>query len=309
MILDGGMGHLLRRNGVEISGPIGTMERFLGVALANRDAPELVRQSHMQFLGAGANVITTNTYACVPAAVSARGNASDGDVIDLIEAGGRIAQQACDIRVSEGMSASRPLVAGCLPPLHETYRADRVAEYPELASTYRTIVDVVSPFCDVLLCETMHSAAEAYAAAEAANETGLPVWVSFTVSEDGSGRLRSGEDVAVGVDALAGFANVQAALLNCSNPEAITSALPHLVRTAPHLRIGVYANGFSDEFRASVGDDADVTSHSEYDEFLTPEAYARLAESWREQGASIIGGCCGIFPEHIEAIASTSVSN
>lgn len=309
MILDGGMGHLLRRNGVEISGPIGTMERFLGVALANRDAPELVLESHLQFLRAGADVITTNTYACVPAAVSSCGNASDRDVVDLIEAGGRIAQQACDIAVSEGVSASRPLVAGCLPPLHETYRADRVAEYPELASTYRTIVDAVSPFSDVLLCETMHSAAEAYAAAEAANETGLPVWVSFTVSEDGSGHLRSGEDVSIGVDAISGFANVEAVLLNCSKSEAVTLALPRLVQSAPHVRVGVYANGFSDEFLASVGNEAGAASYSEYDEALTPETYARIAESWREQGANIIGGCCGIFPEHIEAISATRVGS
>ena len=132
MILDGGMGHLLRRNGVEISGPIGTMERFRGVARANRDSPDIVLQSHLQFLRSGADVITTNTYACVPAALATEGGGSPDDVVDLVQAGGALAARARDIAVSERLSNARPLVAGCLPPLHESYRPDRVGDYDEL---------------------------------------------------------------------------------------------------------------------------------------------------------------------------------
>ncbi|NKB92932.1 MAG: homocysteine S-methyltransferase, partial [Candidatus Nanopelagicales bacterium] len=232
MILDGGMGHLLRRNGVDISGPIGTMERFRGVARANRDSPDIVLQSHLQFLRSGADVITTNTYACVPAALATESGGSPDDVVDLVQAGGALAARARDIAISEGLSNTRPLVAGCLPPLHESYRPDRVGDYDELSSTYRMIVDSVAPSSDVLLCETMHSTAEACAAAEAANAAGLPVWVSFTVSEVDVGCLRSGEAIAEGVAAIAEFRNVEAAMLNCSSPEAITSALPLLVQAA-----------------------------------------------------------------------------
>ena len=66
VLLDGGMGHLLRRFGVEISGPVGSTQRFLGVANANLELPHLVVEAHMQFLRAGATVITTNNYSCVP---------------------------------------------------------------------------------------------------------------------------------------------------------------------------------------------------------------------------------------------------
>lgn len=307
VILDGGMGHLLRRNGVEISGPIGTMERFLGVALANRDQPDLVLESHLQFLRAGADVITTNTYACVPAAVASRGDAPEELVVELIEAGGRVARQAQEIAVAQGLTNAPPLVAGCLPPLHETYRADRVAEYPELAATYRVIVEAVAPYSDVLLCETMHSIEEGYAAAEAANRAGLPVWVSFTVAEDGSGHLRSGETIAEGIAALSEFENVEAVLLNCSSAGAIAAAIPRMAESASDLRFGAYANGFSKEFLGSVGsagNSDDEATYSEYDDDLTPAQYARVAEGWLQQGASIIGGCCGVFPEHIEAVSA-----
>merc|ERR1719498_981027 len=65
-ILDGGMGHQLRAMGVDISGPVGTMRRFLGVALANFEKPDIVKDAHLAYIDAGAEVIITNSYSCVP---------------------------------------------------------------------------------------------------------------------------------------------------------------------------------------------------------------------------------------------------
>ena len=98
-------------------------------------------------------------------------------------------------------------------------------------------------------------------------------------------------------------------MLNCSSPEAITCALPLLVQAAPDLTIGVYANGFSYEFRASASNNDPIPTYREYDELLTPDAFARIADNWRQQGASIIGGCCGIFPEHIASVVSTTATS
>ena len=65
-ILDGGMGHLLRRMGVKIEGKVGSLERFLNVATCNITNPMLVERAHLEFLKAGAQVVTTNSYACIP---------------------------------------------------------------------------------------------------------------------------------------------------------------------------------------------------------------------------------------------------
>jgi len=81
------------------------------------------------------------------------------------------------------------------------------------------------------------------------------------------------------------------------------------VQAAPDLTIGVYANGFSDAFRASAADNDPVPTRREYDGTLTPDAFARKADNWRQQGASIIGGCCGIFPEHIAYVVSTTATS
>jgi len=207
VVLDGGMGHQLRNMGVEIKGEIGTMERFLGVATANTSNPALVTEAHLAFIDAGANVITTNNYAVVPSCLKLCTNYQGTETItELLAAAGRAAQEARKARPDRDIK-----VAGCLPPLNESYRADRVGTFEENLVQYRIISSSIAPFSDVLLCETMSTAQEARAAVTAAlasaitcthrtppsnrsQETGLPVWVSWTLDED-SPVLRSGETI------------------------------------------------------------------------------------------------------------------
>ncbi len=161
--------------------------------------------------------------------------------------------RARDIAVWEGLSHARPLVAGCLPPLHETYRPDRVGDYDELSSTYRMIVDAVAPSSDVLLCETMHSPPKPLQLPRQPMRRGYRCGFP-SLCRSRCRNLRSEESIAEGVAAIAHVTNVEAVMLNCSSPDAITYALPLLVQAAPDLTIGVYANGFSDAFRASASD-------------------------------------------------------
>ena len=66
-ILDGGMGHMIKRLGVNINGAQkGSIERFYNITLTNLMNPEIVQNAHLEFLKAGCNIITTNIYAAVP---------------------------------------------------------------------------------------------------------------------------------------------------------------------------------------------------------------------------------------------------
>lgn len=299
-LLDGGMGHLLRRSGVRVAGRIGSMERFLNVALANHNQPQLVRNAHMEYLRAGAEVITTNNYSCVPAALKLSGSGGPAQLEALIKSAGQL---ACEARDTFAIRSDKPkgLVAGCLPPLHESYRPDRVAPDAELEESYAQIVESIAPWSDLLLCETMSSVREGKAAAEAAarSASGLPIWIAWTLAEEDTGVLRSGEAVEEAVLAVAGVPRVEAMLFNCCSHDSILAALPRLQLAAPPgVRLGVYANGF----RTVKGDGS--TGGAEYQEHLTPQVYAEQAGRWLEGGASIVGGCCGIFPEHIAAVAA-----
>jgi len=314
MILDGGNGHLLRRLGVRIQGPIGSMERFLNVALANRDQPETVVRAHRTYLEAGSTVITTNNYSCVPAALELAPEAPDAGadfgpalLKDLVDKAGQLAVQARDEHYrATGIRAPRTLIAGSVPPLHESYRPDRVADEAEMQAGYSVIVPTIAPYSDVLLCETMSAVREGKAAVTAAGTAGLPIWVAWTMGEDADGTLRSGEPIEEAVAAVAGLPFLEGMLVNCSSAESTEKALAILKKIAPPgITIGAYANGFNTVKAAGGGDDDASGGLSEYDQELTPEVYANHAAQWvSEHGAEILGGCCGVFPEHIEAVAN-----
>ena len=123
---------------------------------------------------------------------------------------------------------------------------------------------------------------------------GLPVWLSVTLDEKELGCLRSGETIEALIEAVAQY-QLEAVLLNCTSPEAVGVTMPRLrAVAAAEVQIGAYANGF---VTASSG-------AGEYDEELTPEKYAEIAAGWVEDGASIVGGCCGIMPPHIEVLSN-----
>ena len=133
------------------------------------------------------------------------------------------------------------------------------------------------------------------------------MWVSFTLHEDRSGRLRSGETVAQAVTALAGLP-ISGFLANCCAPEAITAALPALKATgAPY--IGGYANTFTPvpetwTLDGSEPSDGFIDLRTDLD----PAAYAAHVAAWWEAGATVVGGCCGTRPAHIAQIARMAAS-
>jgi len=301
ILLDGGMGHQLKAMGIEIKGPVGSMRRFLGVCMANLDDPEKVRDAHLAYIDAGAEVVTTNSYACVPKCLShfsdadlrskLDGGAGGGRLEQLVTAAGRIAREACDMRPLRKVK-----VAGCLPPLAESYQPDRVGSFDDNLKQYRMIAAYLKPFSDVLICETMSTADEARAAFTAASETGLPVWVSWTLDESRP-VLRSGESLEQAMAALLAVPGcagaLGACLFNCTSPEITTEAMPMLRAIAPPgVRVGGYANGF---VTAGGGE-------GEYRDLGADEYYKDFVAEWISGGAEIVGGCCGVFPKHIEAV-------
>lgn len=282
LLLDGGMGQELAARGID------TKSTGLWSARALIDQPELVVAVHRDFIEAGADVITTNSYA-----TTRRRLADDSDAFErLNQAAGTLAVRARDA------SGQDVRIVGSLPPLHGSYRPDRVRPVEELEPLYREQAEVLAPYVDGFICETMSTRSEALAASRGASATGLPVWVSWTVADDGSGRLRSGETVADAIAALEGV-SVSAMLLNCSMPESIDAALPALAKNAG-VPVGAYANGFQ-----AISPDHEVADGRQVPDAradLDPPLYAGRAERWLDAGARIIGGCCEVGPAHIAAL-------
>ena len=139
------------------------------------------------------------------------------------------------------------------------------------------------------------------AAAAGACAAGVPVWVSWTLHEDRSGRLRSGETIAEAAAAIAHLP-ISGFLANCCAPESITAAMPALVALGDHPA-GGYANTFKPVPKNWTLDGEKKTDgKSPLRDDLDAGEYAAHARAWLDAGARIIGGCCGTGPEHIAAL-------
>ena len=289
IILDGGLGRELQAMGAPFRQPEWS-------ALALMEGPEYVRAAHDAFLEAGADIITTNSYAIVPFHVGE--DVFKARASELLRLSGKLARAAAD-------DAGRHVrVAASVPPMFGSYQPEKFD--PHAASDMmRLFRDELVDYADLFLAETLGSVAEAELFLTEFLTNGRPAWLSVTLEDVGATvgkpRLRSGEPLS---DVL-GLCQTQAPdalLFNCSQPEimedAIAIAHQHFSGDRPPL-IGVYANAFS------LADDkyegANSTLH-QLRQDITPDAYADYAERWAAAGARIIGGCCGISPGHIERL-------
>jgi len=210
---------------------------------------------------------------------------------------GQLARRAADA------SAQPVQVAGSLPPLFGSYRPD-LFQPERVAEVLTPLLQGLAPHVDLWLAETQSSVAEVRAIHSHLPADGKPFWVSFTLQDeevDSVPRLRSGEPVADAIEAVAGL-GVAAVLFNCSQPEVIGAAL-EVARSVIEARqadiaIGAYANAFPPQPKQATANDG----LDELREDLDPPGYLVWARDWRARGASLIGGCCGIGPEHIAEI-------
>lgn len=282
ILLDGGMGQELIRRSGQPPTPLWSARVML-------DNPDLVEELHIDFIKAGAKVITLNNYTATPARLSR--DASVDLFIPIHEASIKTAKSARD-----KSGVSDVMIAGCLPPLVASYKPELVPDEKDCLEQYRDLVAIQKDGVDIMFCETIATIREAVAAVTAAREVGLPTQLSFTMDDENPERLRSGELLTDAVQAVTPY-DVSAITVNCSMPETVTSAMPILADIFP--KVGGYANGFQSIAPLDAGG---TTEGLKARKDLTPISYARYALSWAEAGARIIGGCCEVGPEHIAAV-------
>lgn len=292
-LLDGGTGRELLRLGAPFRQPEWS-------ALALMEAPEYVSRVHRRFVDAGADVITTNSYAVVPFHIGAGRFERQGAALAALA--GKLARGVAD-------EAPRPVeVAGCLPPVCGSYRPD-LFDAEAARPVLTALIEALAPCVDLWLSETLSSEAEMALVGEVLEGTRLPWWVSYTLDEEphhGGPRLRSGESVAAAVTHAA-RRGARALLFNCCQPEVIGAAVAAARQAlsslagragAEHVRLGAYANAFAPE-SATVAANAGL---SELRTDLSPGKYLEWVQRWIDDGADIVGGCCGVGAEHIAAI-------
>ena len=274
-LLDGGMGQELVKRSEHAPTPLWGTQVML-------DYPGMVRAVHEDYLSAGATVATTNTYALHRDRFTGTGLEDDFE---------RLFELA--LREAEGIGAKK--IAGSIGPLVRSYAPGTHPDHKVAVPLYAENARLLAKQVDVIVCETVASVAHAKAALEGARAVGLPVWMAVTVDDEDGNVLRSGEPVSD----LSGL-QADAWLANCSAPEVMADALEVLKRFGQPF--GAYANGFTEITKAYLSDKPTVDKLSARRD-MGPEAYSEIALGWVEQGATIVGGCCEVGPEHIRVLA------
>lgn len=281
LLLDGGTGTELRRRGAALSHTV-----WSGLAAATHY--DVLRDIHLDYVSAGADVLTTNTFGTTRFVLAAAGR--DGDFAALNEravAAAREARAAADRPVAIAGSIS------CLPPGFDARRypseqAERAA-YRELAET------LAAHGVDVLLLEMMQETRHAPLACEAARATGLPVWLGVSC------RIGADEQL-VGYDCpLVPLASCLDALLPFA-PDAVAVMHSPLDAVLPALR------AVAARYAGPLGAYPEIGDGSEPQPAVTPARLAAAATEWIAAGASIVGGCCGTTPAHVRALKAVTES-
>ena len=282
-ILDGAMGTELRARGATV--PDYKSSAWSAMALVHD--PDTVRQVHGDYIAAGADVITANNYAVVPNLLARVGMADRLDELTRL---------ACRLAREARTASARPevLVAGSLPPLDTTYEFERVMPERDLFEAYLRIARVLATEVDMVIAETLTTVREAVAAARAAAEFNLPVWVSWNLRVDAP-VIRGGESLQQGIDALERLP-VAGYMVNCVPTGLVQPAL-ELMRGRTNRPLGAYANSCESAVDQSSLDALASPA-------LTPQQYVAASERWVEAGATSIGGCCDTRPEYIAALAA-----
>ncbi|MFC0113042.1 methionine synthase [Kibdelosporangium aridum] len=258
--------------------------------LLNLTRPDVILDVHRQYLAAGADITTTNTFTAT--SIGQGDYALQSLVHDMNVQGAQLARQAAD-------EAGGKFVAGSIGPLNVTLSlspkvedpAYRAVTFDEVYASYAEQIKALAEGgVDLLLIETIFDTLNVKAAVAAAKDVAphLPLWISVTIV-DLSGRTLSGQTV-----------------------EAFFSSIEH----ADPLIVGVNCSLGAAEMRPHVADLSRLAgtytaSHPNaglpnafggYDQ--TPDETAALLKDFVEQGmVNIVGGCCGTTPAHIKKIA------
>ena len=277
LVIDGGTGSELRRRGMPLDA-IGWS------ALAPLSHYELLREIHADYIAAGADVVTTNTFATTRFVLEAAGHAAEFETINT-----RTVAAAREARDASGRDVGIAGSISCLPPRFDVHaypdeRAEGAA-YRELAET------LAEAGVDLLILEMMQETRHAPLACVAARAVGLPVWLGVSCRVGADGKLVGFDfplvPLAACLDALLPFVPDGVAVMH-SPVAAIVPALEE-IRARWHGPLGAYPE---------IGDGATTPA-------VPPEKLAAHANEWLRCGAQLVGGCCGTTPAHIRALAAS----
>ena len=290
-VLDGGMGQELLARGME---PNGTL--WSANALLQEKYHQLLLDTHIDFIKAGAEVIVTTTFTTRK--VRLRDNNVENKFEYLNHKAGEIAQKAKKLYPNV-------LVAGGLPPQYLTYEADTRKD-EEIRENFSSQAQILNSYVDFFYFDVLSSVKEFQIAIDCIKDFNKPYLIGAHISEGTS--LPSGEKISKIITDIK-HEKLLGIILSCISPENYELNLNEIknlgipfgfklnafVKTNPKPNYtGAYKNSKTGNPNEFLGQRKD----------LTPDKMAEIAKKFKDAGATILGGCCETRPSHIKAMSN-----
>lgn len=292
VVLDGAMATELEARGCNLADSLWSAKVLM-------ENPELIREVHLDYYRAGAQVAITASYQATPAGFAARG-LDEAQSRALIGKSVELARKAREAYLAENTHAGTLLVAGSVGPYGayladgSEYRGDYARSAEEFSAFHRPRVEaLLDAGADLLACETLPSFAEIGALVSLLAEyPRARAWFSLTLRD--SEHLSDGTPLRDVVAALADNPQVVALGINCIALENTTAALKHL-QGLTALPLVVYPNS---------GEHYDAVTKTWHHHGEACETLAGYLPQWLAAGAKLIGGCCRTTPKDIAELSA-----
>ena len=268
LVLDGAMGSILQEKKL-------TSNKRVWSAAANDDSKSEVVLLHKEYIKAGADIITTNTFRTNPYSLISSG------ITDIV---GNVFKAVGLAKIARGKTAV--LIAGSNPPAEDCYQVERTISQKDLEWNHKIHIDaLMESGCDFIMNETQSHFDEIKFISKYCGDNHIPFVMNFFFID--KPKLLSGENLTDAIEYVLKY-HPLAIGFNCITFEALENAV---LRLKPDLNWGFYINCGSGRLTDKKIDCA-----------ISPVEYAKKAKTYLKLQPSFIGSCCGSSPEHTRKI-------